>query len=140
VIDIVRIPERGMARIADVLDAIAALPSRLAEDDPLRPYLEIVVELERPEPRLRTMIETALDGKRPRLVQLRAEVTGDGAALGDRVTAQRLAELDPREVFARLWARSHAEPPSSAVLGAFERLLAEVHGDVDDPARKREAS
>ena len=49
--------------------------------------------------------------------------------------AQRLAELDPRDVFARLWARNHAEPPSAAVTGAFERLLAEVHGDLDDPER-----
>lgn len=140
VIDIVRIPARGAAPLDEVLAAIAELPPRAAEgvDDPTRPYLDIEVALDRPEPRLRTMIETALDGKRPRLVQLRTKTSGDGAALGDRVQAQRLAELDPREVFARLWARSHAEEPSVAVRGAFERLLAEVQGDVEDPARKRE--
>lgn len=140
VIDIVRIPNRGAAPLADVLAEIEALPARLPGDDPQRPYLEIVVALERPEPRLRTTIEAALDGKRPRLVQLRAELSGDGAALGDRVVAKRLAELDPRDVFVQLWARSHADPPSAAVLGAFDRLLAEVRGDLDDPARKREAS
>jgi DNA repair protein SbcD/Mre11 len=140
VIDIVRIPRQGTAPLAEVLEAIAALPERVTGDDPARPYLGIEVALERPEPRLRTMIEAALDGKRPRLVQLRAELSGDGASLGDRVAAQRLAELDPREVFARLWARDHAEPPSAAVAGGFERLLAEVQGDLDDPARKREAS
>lgn len=140
VIDIVRIPSRGAAPLPDVLEAIAALPPRLSDDDPARPYLEISVALERPEPRLRTLIETALDGKRPRLIQLHAHLDGDGAALGDRIAAQRLAELDPREVFARLWARDHAEPPSAAVLGAFERLLAGVQGDADDPARRREAS
>jgi DNA repair protein SbcD/Mre11 len=139
-IEIVRIPKRGAAPLADVLEAIAALPSALPDDDRARPYLEVLVLLERPEPRLRTLIETALDGKRPRLVQLQARLDGDGAALGDRVTAQRLAELDPREVFTRLWARSHAEPPSVSVTGAFERLLAEVQGDLDDPTRKREAS
>jgi DNA repair protein SbcD/Mre11 len=139
-IDIVRVPNRGAAPLADVLDQLAALPARLPGDDPLRPYLDIVVALERPEPRLRTTIEAALDGKRPRLVQLRAELSGDGAALGDRVIAKRLAELDPRDVFTQLWARSHAEPPSAAVLGAFERLLAEVRGDRDDPERERDAS
>lgn len=139
-IEIVRIPKRGAAPLADVLDAIAALPAALGGDDRARPYLEILVLLERPEPRLRTLIETALDGKRPRLVQLQARLDGDGAALGDRIAAQRLAELDPREVFARLWSRSHAEPPSVAVTGAFERLLAEVQGDLDDPTRKREVS
>lgn len=147
VIDIVRLPARGAAPLPEVLDAIAALPPRLpAEepgryaDDPTRPYLEVVVALDRPEPRLRTTIEAALDGKRPRLVQLHVELSGDGASLGDRVIATRLAELDPRDVFARLWARDHAEPPSAAVVDAFERLLAEVSGDLDDPERKRAAS
>jgi exonuclease SbcD len=139
-VEIVRIPARGTASLPEVLEAIAALPPRLEGDDRTRPYLEIVVALDRPEPRLRTQIETALDGKRPRLVQLQAKLSGDGAALGDHVTAQRLAELDPREVFARLWSRHHADAPSAAVNGAFERLLAEVQGDVDDPARKRELS
>jgi len=139
-IEIVRIPRRGAAPLAEVLAAIAELPARLPGDDPARPYLDLVVSLERPEPRLRTTIETALDGKRPRLVQLRVELDGSGAALADRVVAKRLAELDPRDVFAQLWARSHAEPPSASVIGAFERLLAEVRGDLDDPERERSAS
>ncbi len=140
VIDIVRVPKRGKASLPEVLELIAALPARLPGDDPARPYLEISVALERPEPRLRTTIEAALDGKRARLVQLKVELDGDGAALGDRVIAKRLAELDPRDVFAQLWARNHADPPSAAVVGAFERLLAEVSGDLDDPERKRNAS
>jgi DNA repair protein SbcD/Mre11 len=139
-IEIVRVPKRGAASLADVIEQLKALPPRLPGDDLARPYLEVVVGLERPEPRLRTTIEAALDGKRPRLVQLRAELSGDGAALGDRVVAKRLAELDPRDVFTQLWARSHVEPPSAAVLGAFERLLAEVRGDLEDPEREREAS
>lgn len=140
VIDIVRIPARGAASLADVVAAIEALPAKLDGDDRARPYLEVCIELDRPEPRLRTMIEAALDGKRARLVQLHVERTGSGATLGDRVVAKRLAELDPREVFGRLWARDHAEPPSAAVSGAFDRLLAEVSGDVEDPERAKKAS
>jgi exonuclease SbcD len=131
-IEIVRIE----GRLEAVLDRIAALPARRGGDDPTRPYLDLAIVLERPEPRLRTLIESALEGKRPRLVQLRTEHTGDGAALGDRVAVKRLAELDPRDVFAQLWARDHVEPPSVAVIGAFERLLAEVRGDRDDRAVK----
>jgi DNA repair protein SbcD/Mre11 len=107
----------------DVRARIAELPT---VGDGERPYLEIVVALARPEPRLRTTIEAALDGKHARLVQLRVEHTGDGAALADRLPARRLAELHPREVFARLWARDHAEPPDDEVARAFEALLAEV--------------
>lgn len=131
-VDILRIPKRGAAALADVLDAIAALPPAIP-GDPAAPYLEIVVALERPEPRLRALVETGLDGKRARLVGLHVEHTGDRAALGDQVSARRLAELDPREVFQKLWARDHAEPPDADVLAAFARLLAEVQGDAADP-------
>jgi len=117
--------------LPEVLAAIAALPPR---DDAPREYLEVVVVLDRPEPRLRTSIEVALDGKRARLVRIGVELTGDGAALGDRIAARRLAELDPRDVFGRLWARDHAEPPSDAVVAGFERLLAELQGDREDLA------
>jgi exonuclease SbcD len=136
-IEILRIPRRGAAPLADVLDEIGALPPAEPEargDPPRRPYLEVVVALERPEPKLRALVEAALEGKRARLVYLHALHTGDRAALGDRVSMQRLAELDPREVFVRLWARGHAEPPGEAVHTAFDRLLSEVRGDVEDPA------
>jgi len=133
-IDIVRVPARGAAPLERVLGELAALPP-LEAGDAARPYLEVVVALERPEPKLRAQVESALDGKRPRLVRLGVELTGDGAALGDRIAAeQRLAELDPRDVFVRLWARDHAEPPSAEVLAGFERLLAEVRGDAEDLA------
>ena len=133
-IEIVRVPARGAAPLEDVLGALAALPVG-EPGDVTRPYLEIVVALARPEPKLRAQIETALDGKRPRLVKLTVELTGDGAALGDRIAAeQRLAELDPRDVFVRLWARDHAEPPSAAVHAGFERLLLAVRGDAEDLA------
>ena len=117
----------GIARVTgtlgEVQQALAALPGR--SEGPA-PYLEVVVTLDKPEPRLRTAIEGALDGKHARLVSLRVEMTGDGAALADRVSARRLAELDPRDVFGRLWARDHVEPPGEAVVAGFERLLREV--------------
>jgi DNA repair protein SbcD/Mre11 len=132
-VEIVRVPRRGAAPLPEVLAELARLPL-LVPGDPARPYLEIVVALERPEPKLRALIEGALEGKRPRLIRLGTETTGDGHALGDRALRQRLAELDPREVFVRLWQRDHAEPPSDAVLAGFDRLLGEVQGDREDMA------
>jgi exonuclease SbcD len=133
VVEIVRVPRRGAAPLADVLAELGRLPL-LVPGDPARPFLEIVVALDRPEPKLRGLIEAALDGKRPRLIRLGTETTGDGGALGDRLVQQRLAELDPRDVFVRLWGRDHAEPPGDAVLAGFDRLLAEVQGDREDTA------
>jgi len=132
VVDILRVPKRGAAPLHEVLAELDTL-QRLVPGDPARPFLEVVVALPRPEPKLRYTIESALEGKRPRLVKLTVELTGDGAALADRIALQRLAELDPREVFGRLWARDHAEPPSDAVRAGFDRLLAEVLGDHADP-------
>jgi exonuclease SbcD len=111
--------------LASVLARLGELPRR---GQGHAPYLEVIVTLERPEPRLRTTIEAALDGKHVRLVSLKVETTGDGAALADRMAARRLAELDPREVFARLWARDHADPVPDGVAAGFDRLLADVEG------------
>lgn len=156
-IEIVRVPRHGAAPLAEVIAELAALPPALPGPDErsesegvgtppagrwggaqprgidaVRPYLEVVVALERPEPKLRALVEAAVEGKRARLVYLHVEQTGDRAALGDKVTRQRLAELDPREVFVRLWARNHAAAPDAPVLAAFDRLLSEVRGDVED--------
>ena len=131
VVEIVRVPRRGSAPLDEVVSELARLPL-LVPGDPARPFLEVVVALARPEPRLRQVIEAVLDGKRPRLIRLGTEATGDGGALGDRVALQRLAELDPREVFVRLWGRDHADAPSAEVLAGFDRLLAEVQGDRED--------
>ena len=109
--------------LVQVLAEIAMLPTG---SDPRRPYLEVIVRLDRPEPRLRTAIETALDGKRVRLVRLATELTGDGATLAERTTVRRLAELDPRDVFVQCWSRAHSDAPPPAVLAAFDRLLADV--------------
>ncbi|HTL32621.1 MAG TPA: exonuclease SbcCD subunit D C-terminal domain-containing protein [Kofleriaceae bacterium] len=140
VIEIVRVPKRGAAPLDEILAALDQLPPRSDGDDPACPYLEVEVLLERPEPRLRAMIESAIERKRVRLVSIQTKRTGDGAALGDRKIVARLAELDPRDVFAQLWAREHVEPPTAEVAGAFERLLAEVAGDADDPESERQAS
>jgi exonuclease SbcD len=115
--------------IDEVIATLEALPAAADLVDPGRPLLDVAVTLARPEPRLRQRIESALDGKRPRLVRLTAETTGDGAALAEAMAMRRLAELDPRDVFARCWARHHAEPPSAAVVAAFDRLVVEVTGE-----------
>jgi len=138
-VDIVRVPRRGAAPLHEILAELDLLPAlRSAPDSPSRPYLEVVVALDAPQPRLRAVIEAALDGKHARLVSLHVEATGDRAALGDRIAAgsgiRRLAELDPRDVFLQLWARDHAAAPEPAVLAAFDQLLATARGDCEDPA------
>jgi exonuclease SbcD len=138
-VEIVRVPKRGSAPLHEVLGELDLLPAlRVAADSPARPYLEVVVKLETPQPRLRALVEVALEGKHARLIYLHVEHTGDRSALADRVEllsgVRKLAELDPRDVFERLWARDHATPPEPAVLAAFDRLVESARGDREDPA------
>ena len=143
-VEIVRVPRRSSAPLHEVLGQLDLLPAmRGAPDSPARPYLEVVVALDAPQPRLRALIEAALEGKHARLVSIQVETTGDRATLGDRCAAdqiaagsgiRRLAELDPRDVFLQLWARDHAAAPEPAVLAAFDHLLATARGDREDPA------
>jgi exonuclease SbcD len=126
-VEILKIPRHGAAPLPEVLAAIAALP--LADPDEeleRRPYLEVVVALEKPEPRLRAQIEEAIADRRPRLVKITATHTGTGRALGDAAPGIALADLDPGEVFERRWQRDHVGAPPPPLRVAFDRLVDEV--------------
>jgi DNA repair protein SbcD/Mre11 len=128
-VDIVRVPRTGAAPIDDVLRALAELPAEQDGTDDARPYLEVTVALDKPEPRLRAQIEEALVGKRPRLVKITAVHTGSGRALADAIAGLALADLDPREVFARRWQRDHTGEPPEALRAAFDALVDEVRAE-----------
>ncbi len=126
-VELVRIPRRGAAPLAEVLAELAGLPAAIADEDPdRRPFLEVRVRLAGPTPHLRAQVEEATRGKRPRLVKITSEAAGDGRALAEALPAEILAELDPREVLRRRWRRQHDGELPAGVLAAFERLLAEV--------------
>jgi len=121
-LELLRVPRHGALPIDEALAAVAALPAIGDEAIEERPLLEVVVALAQPEPRLRDRIEAAAAGRRARLVKITVEATGDRAALGD-VSVGALADLDPRDVLARRWARDHADPVPAPVLRAFDELL-----------------
>ena len=79
--------------------------------------------LPEPQPRLRDKIEAAVADRAVRLVKIHAALTGDRAALADVATGRGLAELDPREVLQRRWARDHDAPVPAEVARAFDELL-----------------
>jgi exonuclease SbcD len=123
----IRVPRHGAAPLADVLRELAALPARDGDDDPeLRPYLEVAVALDAPDPRLRAKVEEALEDRAVRLVKLAVERAGDGASLADRASGRALADLDPRDVLRERWRQRHGGDVPDDVLAAFERLVAEV--------------
>jgi len=128
--EILRVPERGESSLDAVVKALKALPP--AEEglpDWRRPYLEVCVELPRPEPALRRQVEAALEGKAARLVKLTPRYTGSGHALADARPGPSLKERTPEDVFRARYARDYSEPLESALLEAFHLLLTQVQED-----------
>jgi exonuclease SbcD len=126
-VELVRVPRRGAAPLAEVLVELAGLPAAVDGEEPdARPFLEVRVRLAGPTPQLKAQIDEATRGKRPRLVKISTEAAGDGRALAEALPAEVLAELDPREVLRRKWSKQHDGPLPAPVLTAFERLLADV--------------
>ncbi len=124
------VPASGHAPLEEVLALLRALPPRGALADDALPLLEVRVQLERPEPTLRSQLDAALEGRAARLVSWRVATAGDGAGLGDATPGVALSDLDPIEVFRRRWGtRFDGEPPAE-LLAAFDELLAEARGEV----------
>jgi DNA repair protein SbcD/Mre11 len=125
-VDVLRVPGHGAAPVEEIVAALEALEPWDGAEIDTRPYLEVCARLSRPEPNLRQMVETALDGKRPRLLKLGIEYTGDGAALADIKVGENLRDLEPGEVFVRRYRRLHEDEPPAELVAAFHELLDEV--------------
>ena len=94
-----RVPTVGAAPLSSVEDELR----RIEIDDPgehRRPFLEIAVRLDGPEPELRQRIEVALEGKPVRLTRIVRQTEGQGDALADTVEGDtELDELEPAPRF-----------------------------------------
>ena len=102
-----------------------ALPTGLPNER--RPFLELRILLDRPEPHLRRRIEEVLEGKSVRLSKITVSYTGHGQALADRESRRDLSELTVEEVFRQRYAREHEGEPPEAMLAAFAELVDAAH-------------
>jgi exonuclease SbcD len=129
-VDMIRVPEREVLPLDEVLAKLALLP----EVDPevperARPYLEVCVSLTKPEPSLRRKVEAALEGKAVRLVKLTPSYTGTGQVLAEGQPGLSLRDRTPEDVFKARYARDYQEPLAPALLEAFHTLLTQVQED-----------
>jgi DNA repair protein SbcD/Mre11 len=127
-VPILRVPWGGPKPLLDVLAALAKLePREPGMPDEERPYLEVRLSLPAAEPGFRRQIDDALEGKAARLVRLSVDYTGDGRALAESARTD-LREVTPEEVFKRLYAKLHEDPPPYDLLDAFQELVEQVEG------------
>ena len=119
-VPLLRVPATP-APIAEVLAQLAALdvPDAPAEAQPL---LEVRVRLDAPEPGLRTRIETALDGKSVRLAKIETSSAARSSA-PENMTLDQLGQLQPDDIFRRLYLQKYGRPAPPEQLSALAELL-----------------
>lgn len=127
VVELLRIPKSGALGKEEILAKLRALPEAEDEDPALRPFLEVRVALERPDPALRGDLEEALEGRHARLVKVGVELGGDGRSLADRVAERMLDEILPETVFQNRWRKSYEGEPPAELMEAFLELVGQVH-------------
>ena len=130
-----RVPERDAVSVAKMEELLAGLDV----DDPgeaRRPFLEVAVRLEAPEPDMRGRIDAALKGKPVRLTSIIRETAGPGGTLaGAPPPDLALEEVQPEEVFARCHAQGYGCPPPPELVAAFREVLARVASGESEEAR-----
>jgi exonuclease SbcD len=121
-VGLLRVP----AQPAPLTQVIAELVGLDLPDAPLheQPYLEVRVLLAGPEPSLRAQVEAALEGKPVRLAKIeptRKVVTAAGVDAA--LSLDQLAQLQPDDIFLRLWQQRFGEDAPADQMAAFAELL-----------------
>ncbi len=120
---LLRLPAEGSLTLVELESEIRKLPP--LETDTAhwqRPFLEVCVRLDAPEPGLQKRVQDALEGRSPRLVKLTRDRTGTGAALGDGLV-EALSDTSPEKVFIERWKQEYKDQPDQASLDCFNELL-----------------
>lgn len=120
-VDLLRVPPKP----APLEQALAALEALELAPLPAhqQPFLEVRVLLDAPEPGLRARIEAALDGKPVRLAKI--EPTRKHSAAGEQsaMSLDQLAQLQPDDIFRRLYLQRFGDEAPADQLSAFAELM-----------------
>jgi len=127
-VQLLRVP----AQPAPLDDVLAALEALEVPDAPpqQQPFLEVRVLLEGPEPGLRSRVEAALAGKPVRLAKIeptRRHATPD--TIEEALSLDQLAQLQPDDIFRRLWTQRYGDEAPPEQLAAFAELTTALGGD-----------
>ncbi len=125
-VEVLRIPDVGAASLPEVLKALKALPEKSALPAWRWPFVDLRVQLEKPEPGLVRRIHEELDDRAARLVRIERVLTGTGAPLAAAETRTALRDLEPEHVFRRMYEKDFEGAPDEAMLEAFHETLEAV--------------
>lgn len=132
-VEVVRIPSGKQAALPEeVLAAVKALPDMSGMQAERRPYLDVRYRLEAPRPGFGEEVLRAVQGRGYRLTGVWLEREVRPAAARAEAPEVELSDLQPEEVFLRLYRERFPEkPPSEALVRAFRELLHEVRAGME---------
>ncbi|MCS6901046.1 MAG: exonuclease SbcCD subunit D C-terminal domain-containing protein [Myxococcales bacterium] len=122
-VHILRVPVTGALPLPEVEEALRRLDAPRSAPQPTWPFLDVAVEVTRPEPALIRRIEEALRDKGVRLVRVTRQGSAAPRSLGDALGATSLRDLTPEQVFTELHRRTCQKPPEPDLLAAFAELV-----------------
>ncbi len=129
--DLLRVPRRGAALLAAVLDELRQLAAAPTAPDKLPPLVEVYVQLDRPQPTLKDDIERALNGVWAELARIElAYPQAPGAALLDGLSRNSHTNFTPEAIFRACYRAKHGSDPPEALEQAFHTLLQETLQEV----------
>lgn len=117
---------RVPATPAPIEEALAALEALQLEELPphAQPLLEVRVLLDGPEPGLRGRIEAAIAGKPVRLAKIEPTRKQDGVTtVQPAMSLEQLAQLQPDDIFRRLYQQKFGDEAPDDQLAAFAELM-----------------
>lgn len=128
-VELLRVPAKP-APVDEVLAALSALdlPNMNELPEPAWPYLEVRVQLDAPEPTLRSRIEAALDGKPVRLAKIETSSTRATTESAAPFSLDELEQMQPDDVFKRLYRERYDSEATAEQMAAFAELLLPQEG------------
>ncbi len=122
------VPADGAAPLEEVLAQLAGLVIDPDTSPGKRPFLEISVAVDGPDPHLHAQVLAAIADKAVRLTRIRQVRAGDTADARAVLAEDDLEELLPADVFAAAFAKAHpgSDLPND-LARAFEELLVAVN-------------
>jgi exonuclease SbcD len=123
-IELLRIP--NSKDFAGLLDALEQLEQMVFDEDlPLeqRPFVELRIKLEKPEPGLRQQVEEVISKLPVRLLKISTAYSGNNKSLADVTMEERLEELQPLDVFQRCYQNKFDQETPENMNTLFNELL-----------------
>jgi exonuclease SbcD len=122
-VELLRLPTKHQP-LHDVIPILEQLPNTHSNSPP--PYLEVRVLLTGPEPALRHRIESATAGKHVRLAKIDVKYPAAIDSKNEFISEQKLNELQPHDVFSRIYESKYKAPVPADMLQLFNEVAQQV--------------